>query len=80
MKYETTHKGYKIEITPTETEDWRGQCGYEVILRKRGHPVVTSFKNYENAMQALAFAKTEIDKNAIPKSPSLLDNIARIFQ
>ena len=57
MKHQTDYKGYQITITPAEIEDWRGRSGYEVVLKKSGHPVVTSFKNYENAMQALVFAK-----------------------
>ena len=79
MKHQTDYKGYQITISPAAIEDWKGQSGYEVVLKKPGHPVVTSFNNYENAMQALAFAKSKIDNNTIPKNPSLLDKITRIF-
>ena len=69
MKHTTQYKGCQIQITPTEQEDWRGKIGYEVVVSRLGHPTLTSFNNYENASQALAFAKSQIDTGKFETNP-----------
>lgn len=67
MKYETRHKDAKIVIKPAEDTDWRGKEGYEAQVTPKGCKTATSFNNYENATQALSFAKESIDNNEIPQ-------------
>lgn len=66
VEFNTNYKGYKVVVKPAETEDWRGKEGYEAQITPKGCKTASSFKNYENASQALSFAKDCINKGEVP--------------
>lgn len=62
MKYETKYKNCKIIVEPAVDD-----IGYEAKVTPKGCKTATSWNNYENATQALSFAKEQIDLDEVPK-------------
>ena len=66
VEYRTNYKNNEIVVKRAEVEDWNDKQGYEAQVTPKGCKTATSWNNYDNASQALVFAKESIDKGEVP--------------
>jgi hypothetical protein len=66
VEYRINYKNNEIVVKPAEVEDWKDKTGYEAQITPKGCKTATSWNNYNNAAQALTFAKESVDKGEVP--------------